>query len=150
MWRESLKEVAEIRKKRNREVNIGATQIEIELLKKEIIRRLDVVLPEEYLDVLKVINGLEFNGYILYGIDEEILERATNQHITGVIDSNEVWYENEEQKQYIFFGESGISWYVYHIESGEYKILDMPSGDVCETFEHFEDMLDNMLKEALE
>ena len=41
MWCESLKEVAEIRKKRNREVNIGATQTEIELLKKEIIRDLN-------------------------------------------------------------------------------------------------------------
>lgn len=149
MWRESLKQVVEVRKMFGKEVNTGAAQTEIELLKKEATKRLDVELPEEYLNTLMVINGIEFNGYILYGIDEEILGRETNQHITGVINSNEVWYENEEQKQYIFLGESGISWYVYDIEAKWYKILDMPSGDVCEEFEDFGDMLDLLLKDSL-
>ena len=149
MWQDSLKQVAELRTRFRGEFNTGASEQEVAMLTNVAAERLDVTLPEEYLDVLKVINGLEFNGYILYGIDEDILGRATNQHINGLIDSNEVWYENEEQKQYIFLGESGISWYVYDKESGKYNILDMPSGNVCEEFEHFGDMLDNMLKESL-
>ena len=49
------------------------------------------------------INGIEYNGFILYGVDEPLLKESPNQHINGLIDCNKVWYENEWQKQYLFF-----------------------------------------------
>lgn len=149
MWQDKLKEIEEAKKIFGKEVNEGATRQEVELLKKVAEEKLDIALPEEYLNVLGTINGIEFNGFILYGIDENILGRISKQHINGLVDCNEIWYENEWQKQYIFLGESGISWYVFDIETGKYQILDMPSGELCEEFEHFEDMLENLLSDSL-
>ena len=53
---------------------------------------------------------------------------------------NEIYWENENLKQYLFLGEDSISWYGIAIESGEYYILDKPSGSVmckCGGHEHF-------------
>lgn len=48
--------------------------------------------------ILEVVNGIEFNGFILYGIDEELLDAQQNQSIHGMIESNKMWYESEWQK----------------------------------------------------
>ena len=56
----------------------------------------------------------------------------------NIYESNEIYWENENLKQYLFLGEDSISWYGIAIESGEYYILDKPSGSVmnkCVTFE---------------
>lgn len=38
-------------------------------------------MPDEYLKIFEVVNGIEFNGFILYGIDEELLDAQQNQSI---------------------------------------------------------------------
>lgn len=43
--------------------------------------------------VLRVVNGIEFNGIILYGVDEPILKEVPDRHVNGLIDCNKVWYE---------------------------------------------------------
>lgn len=104
---------------------------------------------EEIIKVLRVVNGLEYNGVILYGADETILKEVPRQAVNGLIDCNQVWYENEWQKQYLFLGESSISWYVYDLRAAKYYALDNPSGETSEEFEDLEQMLDKMLEEAL-
>lgn len=116
MWEDNLKKVIDEKKIYGEEVNSGAYKEEIDRLMEEANKKLKVEIPKEYLDILSKINGIEFNGFILYGIDEYLLEHKINQSIYGLVDSNEIWYENEEQKKYLFLGESNISWYVY-----EYK-----------------------------
>ena len=54
-------------------INIGATEEEIQPLVKETQNELNVDLPSEYARILEVVNGIEFNGFILYGIDPELL-----------------------------------------------------------------------------
>ena len=74
-------------------------------------------IPQQYLDVLSRINGIEFNGFILYGVDQYLLKHEMKQPVYGLLEFNHIWYENEKQKEYLFLGESNISWYVY-----QYKI----------------------------
>lgn len=65
-----------------------------------------VVLPETYREFLKKINGLDINGLVIYGIDEILLEREVEGEVHGLIKTNELWYENELQKKYIFYADS--------------------------------------------
>ena len=51
----------------------------------------------EYIDFVKYLNGLNFNGLFLYSLDKNCEY--------NIFDSNETWWENDEQKEYVFFGD---------------------------------------------
>ena len=111
--------------------------------------KLGVERPKEYLDILSKVNGIEFNGFILYGVDEYLLEHEINQSIYGLVDLNKIWYENEEQKKYLFLGESNISWYVYEYKNKIFIELDNPSGRESNKFNSFYEMFNKLLVDAL-
>ncbi len=86
--------------------NAPASNEQINILKKTAKEKFNHVLPDQYINFLKTVNGLEFNGFIIYGVDSSLLETESNETVYGYIDSNEIWYDDEHQKQYMFFGES--------------------------------------------
>ena len=149
MWKDNLNKIKEEEKIYDEELNTGASKEEIDKLLEEAKEQLEIELPKEYLDTISIINGMEFNGFILYAIDEYLLEHENNQSISGLIDSNQVWHENEEQKKYLFLGESDISWYVYEYEKKRFIELDNPSGrEIC-TYNNFDEMFNKLLQDAL-
>ena len=75
MWTDKLQNIIQEKNLYGEKVNIGATEGEIQLLIREIKNELNVDLPSEYLKILEVVNGIEFNGFILYGIDQRLLIR---------------------------------------------------------------------------
>ncbi len=149
MWKERLEEIRQEEKRYGQDINCGISGEEAGTFVKAVKDELGIALPEEYLKILRTINGIEYNGFILYGVDEPLLNEAPNQHINGLIDCNKVWYENEWQKQYLFLGEGSISWYVYDLKTKMYYELDNPSGEISEEFHDFERMLDKMLEDTL-
>lgn len=149
MWKESLERIIQEEKKYGEEINNGISEEEIELFIKNVEKELNLTLPEDYIEILRAVNGIEFNGMILYGVDESILKEAPKQRVNGLIDSNKVWYENEWQKQYLFLGEDSISWYVYDLKTNKYYELDNPSGEISAEFDDFEQMVDKMFEDSL-
>ncbi len=149
MWEDNLKKIIDEKKVYDEEVNLGASKEEIDKLVEKAKEQLGVELPKEYLEIISKVNGIEFNGFILYGIDEYLLEHENNQSIYGLIDSNQTWYENEEQKKYLFLGESNISWYVYEYENNKFIELDNPSGRESSKFNNFYEMFNKLLVDAV-
>lgn len=74
MWKKLLKDI--IREKKNYEelVNRGVTDNELSSLNEKSLTEFAFKFPVSFTDVLKEINGLEFNGTILYGTDEYLLD----------------------------------------------------------------------------
>lgn len=149
MWEEELHRIASEKAKYDEKVNMGASDIEIGLFKAKVLAELKNEVPEDYIGFLEVVNGIEFNGFIIYGVDSELLETKPNQHINGFIDNNLVFYDNEWQKRYLFFGESSISWYVYDLERARYLQLDNPSESVVKEFICFNDMIERIILDSL-
>lgn len=149
MWKDSLNKIIKEKEIYKEKVNGGATEEEIQLFKKRVTEELNVILPGEYINILKVVNGIEFNGFIFYGIDEVVLREIPNQKVNGLIENNKIWYENEWQHQYIFLGESNISWYVYNIDMKKYYELDNPSGRESKEFSSLENLLEKLLSDSL-
>lgn len=149
MWKERLEEIMQEEKKYGEEINSGISEEEAAIFVKEVEDELGLALPEDYIKILRTVNGIEFNGVILYGVDESILKEVPKRNVNGLIDCNKVWYENEWQKQYLFLGEGSISWYVYDLKAEKYYELDNPSGEISEEFGDFEQMFDKMLEDSL-
>lgn len=150
MWKAKLQQIVQEMHSYDEEINVGATKEEIQLFCEKCRAELKADIPDEYLRILEVVNGIEFNGFILYGIDEELLDEQQNQSIYGLIEYNKIWYENEWQKRYLFLGESDISWFVYDLEEHKYCELDNPSGSESEVFDHMEGLVEKFLSDALE
>lgn len=147
-----IKQIEEIRKRKskyNQKLNEAATDNELKKFNIESQKSLGYFFPDDYLMTLKIINGLEYNGSILYGVDESLLEIESNQRITGAIHTNLEWYELEENRSYIFLGEDELSWYVMDKEGGNYRIMSKPSGDYLAEYNAFSGLLDKMLEESL-
>lgn len=149
MWTDKLQKIIEEKSIYGEKINIGATEEELELFLEEVRREFKIDLPNEYVNFLRTVNGIEFNGFILYGIDQRLLIKPQNQLINGLIEYNSIWYENEWQKQYIFLGESNISWYVYDLSKCKYYELDNPSGRESEMFVSMECLVEKILGDAL-
>lgn len=149
MWKIKLEEIIEEKKLYGEQINSGASEVELAKFKLSVKEELQKDLPTEYSNVLKMVNGLEFNGFILYGIDEVLLEKKPNQHINGLISFNQIWYENEDQKKYLFLGESNISWYVYDTNNERYIELDNPSRQEMVIFKELDEILEKILSDSL-
>lgn len=149
MWKDKLLEIIQEKNLYGEKINVGATEEEIQSFITVVKDEFNVDLPEQYIKVLEVVNGVEFNGFILYGIDQKLLSNKSNQPVNGLIENNKIWHENECNKQYIFWGESNISWYAYNLISGKYCELDNPSGREIEIFSSLECLVNKLLSESL-
>lgn len=109
----------------------------------------NIILPNSYIEFLKKVNGLHFNGLVIYGVDEVLLDEKVDEDIHGFIETNELWYENDWQKQYVFFGDSDTAWYCYDRKENVYVELDKPSGTLIQSFESFDSMLSDALETSL-
>ncbi|MBB6716536.1 YrhA family protein [Clostridium gasigenes] len=149
MWKELLADIRKAEERYGDNLNIPASNEQIEIFKKTVKENFNHVLPNQYINFLKMVNGLEFNGFIFYGVDSSLLNIQSNQTVYGYVDTNEIWYENEHQKRYMFFGESNISWYCFDLLDRVYIELDNPSGTLMHTYTNFYCILEKVLKDSL-
>ncbi|HDR6308256.1 TPA: SMI1/KNR4 family protein [Bacillus cereus] len=149
MWKNLILEIENIEKSFKGKLNTPATDSEVQKLKERMKENFNVDLPSEYAEFLKTINGLDFNGLVLYGVDSYLLDTERDESICGLIETNEIWYENEFQKEYLFLEDSDIAWFCNKLSDGTYLELDKPSGTVMETYNDFNIMLEEALKTAL-
>lgn len=151
MWRDLLTEIQTMLSEYGFNLRRPATSHEIENFKKEVSLKLNrFVLPDQFIQFLMTVNGLDFDGLVIYGIDKFLLETEEDQEIHGFIESNEIWHENDWQKQYVFFGDSDIALYCYDLTQMAYLELDKPSCTVMNSFTDFNSMIEDALKMRLE
>ena len=146
-WKDLLIEVDKIEDKYGSLLRKPASDTEIIKMNQTIQEKLGKIeLPESYIGFLKKINGLDFNGLVIYGVDEALLDMEVDEEVHGFIETNEICYENDGQKQYVFYGDSDTAWYCFDLKMNVYVELDKPSGTLIQSFDSF----DSMLKDALE
>ena len=149
MWLNILNQIITEKKSYGEKVNLGAKDDEISAFCNEVKIIFNANIPQGYIKFLKNINGLDFNSYVIYGIDQKFLQTLPNQIIHGFIQHNKIFHEDSRFKNYFFLGSSGISWYVYDYVLNKFLELDSPSGEVADEFNDFELLLEKILGEAI-
>lgn len=87
-------------------------------------------LPDEYIGFLQECDGLEFDGYIIYGIDNFLENQADYEYIS---------------KRYIIFSEYDIGWFCMRKSDSSFWELDKPSGREIQQFLCARDMIKHIL-----
>ncbi|MEC2062760.1 YrhA family protein [Bacillus inaquosorum] len=151
MWVNLIEEIQKTEVKYGDELNSPATDQEIRKFEKAVLGKFPVnEIPSGYKKFLQTVNGLDFNGLVIYGIDDDLLEEEKDEEVYGFLETNELWHENNEQKKYLFFGDSDTAWYCLDVIENEYLELDKPSGTLMNKFDDFNAMLADALKVSLD
>ncbi|MGJ3197456.1 YrhA family protein [Peribacillus frigoritolerans] len=149
-WNELLIKVEKMESKYDGSLRNPVSNSEIIKMKQTIQQKLgNIIIPESYFEFLQNVNGLDFNGLVIYGVDEILLDNEADEEVQGFIETNELWYENDWQKKYIFFGNSDTAWYCYDLNKRVYVELDKPSGTLIQFFDSFDSMLSDALEASL-
>lgn len=150
MWKEQIDQISKIREERNRKLNVPANEIELLRFRSHVEEKYgNNILPQQYYEFLQTVNGIEFNGLKIYGIDPNLLESTPINQVDSFFDANETWEPIIDQEELIFFGDSDIAWYCYNASVRSFVELDKPSGEQMEIFPDFDAMLESAFSAAL-
>lgn len=138
-----LVEIEKIKNQDGKSIMFPASDKNIQTIKEWIAINVNGnVSIREYEDLLKIVNGLEFNGLVIYNANPD-------DENNGFIGANEIWQESEWESNYLFFGDSNISWYCLDIDNNVFLELDKPSGDIVEEYNSFQEMINEAIKSVL-
>lgn len=132
----------------NKKPNLPAEEIDIMRLKASAWSLNEYSIPGSYETLLLAINGIDFNGHLLYGsYSPSLIE--TDKHYASMDFglSNELWsdYGDNEHHDLIMFGESGLSLYVYNRVVNRFEVIDRVGGDSFFDSTSFDGLLDEVL-----
>ena len=147
MWLELLEKIEIIVSGYGEKLNSPIDLDKIKSLNKNETNEVKIFIEQEYSRFLTKVNGLDFNGSVLYGLKTD---DTCSAEIYDFFEYNKIWHEVEENKLFIFIGENNISWFVYNPNNYEYLELDMPSAEVVEKFNSLDDLLESFLSDAIE
>lgn len=133
MIKEKILKLANVLEEYGQNILEPASNEEIEAFQKWVIDKYGEIDIDEYIYLVKLANGIEFNGLVIYSLKSESEE--------SIYDSNDIWHENINLKEYLFYGDSDITWYCFDVNNKIFSELDKPSGEVIKTYETFNDML---------
>ncbi|MEK3734067.1 MULTISPECIES: YrhA family protein [Paenibacillus] len=151
MWREQIDIISKIRGKRDRKLNLPVNENELSRFRKSVVEKFGKdVLPQQYYEFLQTVNGIEFNGLRVYGVDLVYLDSKPINQVDSFFDANETWESIKDEDELIFFGDSDIAWYCYNATKNSFVELDKPSGELMETFSDFNTMLESAFSVALD
>ncbi|QHM88697.1 hypothetical protein DXY21_02771 [Bacillus velezensis] len=151
MWVNLLEEIRKTEAKYGDELNSPVTDKELSNFDEVVLGKLPInEISSGYKKFLQTVNGLDFNGLVIYGLDEVFLEEENDEEVHGFIATNKQWHENDEQKKYLFFGDSDTAWYCLDVIENAYLELDKPSGTLMNKFNDFNAMLADALKVSLD
>jgi len=149
-WKDMLVRIEKMERKYGSSLRNSTSDTEINKLNEFIQQKLgEFLLPNAYIEFLKNVNGLDFNGLVIYGVDEVWLDREADEDVQGFIETNELWYEIDWHKQYVFFGDSDTALYCFDLKELVFVELDKPSGTIIQSFESFDFMINAAMETVL-
>lgn len=131
------------------ELEPPATDSEIQELADRIHANYSIHLPVEYLEFLKIANGLEFNGVIIYGTKNSVVDSDASP--LDLIEMNEVAKGSELGRfpGVITVGENSTGIIVYDGVAKMFQYRDRVGLDRVQPYPSFEEMLRTEIENVL-
>lgn len=125
----------------NEELEDQATLTDLLPFKALFLSKYGFEVPRGYLAFLSVVNGLEFNGLIIYGIGSR--KEAESSCVPSLLDINEDRQNLKDQTHYqsIKLGEDSTGIYTYNGKKMVFEYRDHFSASMIASFSSLEEML---------
>jgi hypothetical protein len=109
----------------------------IEDLRQRARSKLSAEIPDQYLEFLRRMDGIEWNGLDVFAGTE----RDENVFPEEFVDYNLVMRNHEDDYNYLIFAYSDISQFVLNLAESQFQTIGLGTYDVVEVHESFDDML---------
>lgn len=126
-----------------------ATEEALARLRQRTRDELGAEIPEGYLDFLRLTDGLIWDGLFIYSSEKTPVVGEPDEFMHPFVDTNLIWRDYEPHKNYLFFADGEISLFVYNIVLHRYEILDRPSETIISTFDTFDELITEALRQRL-
>lgn len=110
-------------------------------------------VPQAYLNVLAVANGIEWNGCQLYASrDRTFLAGAgrIKYAVRGLVEANEAWRALDYNRGYVYYGESGLDLYRHNLATDGFEICTRVGLTVVERLQTVDELLTRVFELMLE
>ena len=119
-------------------------------------QELDYRFPAAYLEVLRVADGIDSNGIVLYASETQPLAGHADRPdytIEGIVDANLTWRDYAPNQQFVFFAEAGDVVYCHDLTKNKFQIMDRIAQDVdseSDVFNTCEELMEKVLNHMLD
>ena len=144
-----LKEVRDAAKKWGEDLEPGATGSEIDAFAEEVERQYGAMPPKAYIDMLRIVNGLEFNGLIVYGTKDSISDTDSSSLDFFVANDSFRDAQKQDTEKLLLLGETSTGILVYDLDCEKFQYRDRIGIDRVEPYSCFEAMLESEVKKVL-
>lgn len=117
---------------------------EIEVFIKEVYASFSIDVSTDYLELVKLSNGLSVNGLNIYGI----YPYNGNYFIDGVLDINNEFWSEPTLRKYFSYGDESSTRLVFNIELSRYEAVDSVTWEMIEHFSSFSGLLSYVIEEC--
>jgi hypothetical protein len=128
----------------------GAHPDDLENLQDAVEEELGLELPASVVDILREIDGFNFNSVVLYGVDPELRQDGFHAGPGILVETaylRSIYPENTEA--YVFLGDSDLWYYAFDLKGVQAVALDQTNFAVAERFQSVEEMVNEMLRSAI-
>lgn len=126
-----------------------AADDEIMNLQMQSKNELGINLPDEYLDLLRITNGIDYNGTVFYATDRSLIVGYDDRYIEGIVSANMFARDVEEMKDYFIFGESDDLLHVLNLPGRKYQTIESIGCSLYTEYDSINTMIIKALGEAL-
>lgn len=114
-------------------------------LRRDSRTRLDIDPPVQYIELLAVHNGLDWDGLSIYGSEPSLIIGFPDREIGGFVEENAIRRVAPEWSNYAVFADTGDDCYCMHLVRQYFCVLDSVSLDEVEQYQSFDDMISGAL-----
>jgi hypothetical protein len=150
MYQELLRRVADEQRQFGSELQPPATEDQLQLLRDRARAELHAEFPTEYLEFLRLTNGFDWNGVVIYASDTVPIARHPDRTITGVVEMNLNYRDDSRFEDLLVIGSNGMDLYTYRISTGASEIYDEVPHELVETVPTFEELVTKALTRSLQ
>ena len=134
-----LKAIAKDLKSDGLRVQPPCTAQELKALRKDVKAKYGSVLPPEYEELLSLMNGIDYNGTVIFAAATTPYAGLPGEFIEGLVDANEI--RREKAEHLLIFGESGMEMYAQDLKTRQFVVADDVSLDVYERYGSFGELM---------
>jgi len=102
-------------------------------------------ISNDYCDLLATVNGLDWNGLVIYANERVPIPGYSDRFIEGFVEGNLDFRDFEPWKDYLIYADDGVVLFTYHISQQRYEVVLRVGMSLLESFDTFNDLLTNAL-----
>jgi hypothetical protein len=128
----------------------GANERELKRLSSAFQEELGIVLPDAVVEVLSQVDGFVENGVSLYGVDPEFRDDHFESG-PAILSENQVYWSDyaDTARRYLFLGDSDLWFFVIDLNDALPLALDRGRLLPKHHFDSVEEMVNDMMRQAL-